>query len=114
MSIKRICLTPTASETYGPDYNITVDLYLSDNGVPTDRMTAFGVRGSLKKDSENEPFLLFTDGSGDFGSGWDDDDRDFHFNLRGKGRAVFVGELFTFDGTDEPITYRVTEVVDLQ
>ena len=113
MTIRRICLTPTDSETYTPDYNITVDLNLADSGVPTNRMTAFGVRGGLAESAENiEPFLLFTDGSGDFGSGWEEE-RDFHFNLRGTGRAVTIGELFTFIYGGEEITYRVTQVIDL-
>lgn len=111
MPIQRICLTPIG--TYGPDYNITVDLYLSESGVPTDRMTAFGVRGSLREDSENEPFLLFRDGSGDFGSGWEDE-RDFQLNLRGNGRAVRINELFTFESAGEQITYRVTQIIELQ
>jgi len=114
MNVKRVCLTPTDSETFGPDYNITVDLELLGSGVPTSRMTAFGARGGLAKSSGNiEPFLLFPDGSGDFGSGWEEE-RDFHFNVRGMGRAITVGELFTFQSDNEEITYRVTQVTDIR
>ncbi len=114
MTIKRICLTPTDSSTYGPDYKIAVDLDLLDNGVPSGRLTAIGVRGGLAKDSENiEPFLLFADGSGDFGSGWEEE-RDFHLNLLGMGRAVTAQEVFTFKNDEDEITYRVTQVIDLK
>lgn len=114
MTIRRICLTPTDSENYDPEYNITVDLDLLDSGVPTNRMTAFGVRGGLSQNATNiEPFLLFADGSGDFGSGWEEE-RDFHFNLRGTGRAVMIGELFTYKCGGEEITYRVTQVINLE
>jgi hypothetical protein len=113
MTIKRICLTPTDPKNYDKDYNITVDLNLSETGIPTERSTALGVRGSLKKDSNNETFLFFKDGWGDFGSGFEEG-RDFHLNLRGAGRSVAVGEFFTYKDDSEEITYKVTQVINLQ
>lgn len=114
MAIKRICLIPTDTETYDSNYNIAVDLNLLENGVPTRQMTAFGAMGGLAENSENiEPFLLFADGTGDFGSGWEEE-RDFRFNLRGTDRAVTVGEFFTYKNGEEEITYRVTQIIDIQ
>jgi len=115
MPMKRICMVPTDTENYDSGYNITVDAFLTEEGVPTDRMTAFGARGGIAKNSENiEPFLLFKDGSLDFGTDWDVEDRDFHLNMRGQGRAIREGELFTFTGPGEEIIYRVKQMVDLQ
>lgn len=115
MAIKRICLQPTDAEKYDPDYNITVDLFLTEDGTPTTKMTVFGVMGGMAQESENiQPFLLFKDGSADFGTDWDDEDRDCHFNLRENGRVVAVGELFTFDLSGDEIIYRVTKIVDPQ
>ena len=64
MSIKRICMVPTDVENYDRSWNITVDLFLDDAGVSTDRMTAFGARGGIAPTSDEvEPFLLFNDGT---------------------------------------------------
>lgn len=115
MAMKRICLQPTDAEYYDADYNITVDLFLTEDGIPTTKMTAFGVMGGMAQDSQNiQPFLLFKDGSVDFGTDWDDEDRNCTFNLRDNGRAIAAGELFTFNLSGDEITYRVTQLVDLQ
>lgn len=114
MHLKRVLLTPTDTMNHGPDSNITVDLILSDDGVPIGQHETFGMRsGRVGNEALNvEPFVLFDDGSGDYGSGWEEE-RDFHFNLRGAGRAVVLGEYFTYTFGELNITYRVTEVVDL-
>lgn len=115
MTMKRICLQPTDSENYDPDYNITVDIFLTEDGMPTTKMTAFGVMGGMAQDSQNiQPFLLFKDGTADFGTDWEDEYRDCRFNLRENGRAVAPGELFTFTLNGDEITYRVTQLVNLQ
>lgn len=69
MPMKRICLVPTDPENHDATWNITVDLFLNESGVPTDQMTAFGARVGVSPSSkEIGPFLLFTDGSLDFGT----------------------------------------------
>lgn len=115
MPMKRICMVPTDTEDYDHTWNITVDLFLDDNGVSTDRMTAFGARGGIAPSSvEIEPFLLFKDGTLDFGTEYDDEHQNCHLNLRGLGRVVKQNELFTFKDYDEEVTYRVTQVIELQ
>lgn len=115
MTMKRICLQPTDAENYDPGYNITVDLFLAEDGIPTTKMTAFGVMGGMAQDSHDiQPFLLFKDGSADFGTDWDDEERNCLFNLRGNGRVIATGELFTFNLSGEEITYRVSQLIDVQ
>lgn len=115
MPMKRICMVPTDAENYDRTWNITVDLFLDEAGVSTDRMTAFGARGGIAPSSDEiEPFLLFKDGTLDFGTDHDDEYQNCHLNLRGSGRPVQQNELFTFRGHDEELTYRVTQVIELQ
>jgi hypothetical protein len=114
MPIKRICLEP-ALKKYDSAWNITVDLFLNENGTSTDKMTAFGARGGVSPSAEEiEPFLLFTDGTLEFGTGWDEEQHDCHLNLRGEGKVIKAHEYFTYSGEGEEITYRVTQVVDLK
>ncbi|WP_417599340.1 hypothetical protein [Pararhodobacter oceanensis] len=115
MPMKRICMVPTDAEKYDRTWNITVDLFLDDAGVSTDRMTAFGARGGMAPFSGGiEPFLLFKDGTLDFGTDHDDEYRNCHLNLRGSRRVVQQNELFTFKGHDEELTYRVQQAIELQ
>ena len=115
MPMKRICLVPTDTKNYDRTWNITVDLFLDENGVSTDRMTAFGARGGIAPSSvEIEPFLLFKDGTLDFGTDHDDEYQNCRLNLRGVGRIVKQNEFFTFKGHDEEVTYVVKQVIELQ
>lgn len=118
MISKRVCLVPVGKEYDATDrrlYKISVDLVLDDAGVPSGKMTAFGLRGGLAEDAEIvQPFILFKNGSVDFGDEWDEEYRDATFNIRGQGREVFEGEVFTLKTSDEgEVTYRVTQVVPL-
>ena len=111
MPMMRVCLEPTDSD-YDAEWNITLDLTVSDEGQPSPRMTSFGVRGGLASTSSSiEPFLLFGDGTIDFGTGWEDDERELRTNLFG-GTAIRVGEYFTIGDGEEAVTYRVTRILD--
>lgn len=109
----RVCLVPTDAVNYGQDYNIAVDLVLDEDGLPSRAATAFGARGSLAPEAGKAPFLLFPNGDGDWGSDWEDG-RDFTLNIRGAGRRVRAGELFTYaDAAEGEIVYRVTKILPL-
>jgi len=119
MPMKRICLVP-ADKSYDKTWNITIDLFLDKDGVPTDKMTAFGARGGIAQSSDEiEPFLLYTKGILDFGTDFEDRDQNCKLNIRGSKRVVDVGELFTYEGplndnAEGELTYRVSQVVELQ
>lgn len=113
MPIKRVCLVPTNKNEYDEEWNIAVDLFLGEGNIPTDRMTSFGSMGGLTEQAMCiEPFLLYRDGKLDFGTNFEDADQNHKLNIRGSGRAVNVGELFTYTNSEEEITYRVTQIVD--
>jgi hypothetical protein len=113
MPMKRVVLQPTQDEDA---YNITVDLVLTDTGMATRRMVAFGVLGSLGENPEvAAPFLLRPDGSMDFGTGEYDDNADRDGRIeRMDQRAFTVGELFTISYEGEEYIYRVAQLLDHQ
>ena len=118
MISKRVCLSPLSREYDSEDrrlYKISVDLVLDEAGIPSPKMTAFGLRGGLAENSPIvQPFILFKDGSVDFGDEWDSEYREATFNLRGQGRKVVEGEVFTLCTPDEgEITYSVTQIIPL-
>ena len=111
MPIMRVCLE-TADSDYDAEWNITLDLMLSEDGRPSSRMTSFGVRGGMaKKSSCIEPFLLFADGRVDFGTDFNDDTRELKTNFF-SGKAIAVGEYFTVGDEEETVTYRVTKIIE--
>ena len=115
MPMKRVCAIPTQVHKNDTDYNLSLDLFLSDDGTPTRRMTTFGNLGSMAdKAGESEPFLLFTSGVIDFGSSYDDDAVRYTQSNILNGRQIVIGEHFnlTYEGVE--ITYRVTQILDMQ
>jgi|TARA_R100001369_G_scaffold91609_1_gene133407 hypothetical protein len=114
MPLKRVCLEPVDKAEYNDDeWKIALDLVLLDDGVPFHNWTTFGVRGGMAEDSACiEPFMLFKDGTIDFGT-------DFEENRTCKsnfltGRRFSRDELFTVTLEDgDEVTYRVTRIIDL-
>lgn len=110
MPIRRICLQPAQNEDA---YNVTIDIFVTDEGFATRQMVALGVLGGLREDAECvEPFLLRPDGAMDFGTVYDEDnDRDGRIERMAE-RPFVVGELFTISYEGEEYVYRVAQVVD--
>ena len=114
MPINRVCLEPLNQRDYpSAEWKLALDLVLVDDGHPIHAWTTYGVRGGLAEESSCiEPFLLFGDGTMDFGTDFDED-RTCETNFL-SGRRFGEGELFTVipQGGDE-ITYRVTRMIKL-
>ena len=119
MPVFRVCLEPALNhDNYGPAYNMSIDMILDDQGNPLPRMTFLGVMGGLAPNADGIcPFVLFADGTGDFGDGFDAPYRDFTFNIVGPDAVVQPNEFFTYVGVgedgEEIIVYRVVQMIPL-
>jgi hypothetical protein len=113
--MKRICAVPTHLFKGDAAYNVAIDLFLNEGGVPTKKMTAFGNFGTMANNmGETEPFLLHIDGTIDFGSSYDEDAVRFTKTTILNGRALVIGEDFNLTYEGRELTYRITRIEDLQ
>ena len=100
---------PAVSSADWENCSITVDLVLEANGKARPNLAYFGVWGAIGS-PDPMPFLLNRNGSIDFGSGFEDNERYARTNLLDK--VLETGEYFTFLKEGE-ITLRLLKISDL-
>ena len=93
------------------DNQITVDLAINRmTRLPVGKHPVFGIYGSPLR-AEVYPFILQVDGTLDYGgNAGTGSDRFDSLNLLD--RKVAIGELCTYESTQEEVCYRVESVVD--
>ena len=92
---------------------MTFDLPLTADSYPVLKGLVFGARGGLNENSQTLwPFILRPNGIIDYGSDWEDNEREAATNLL-SGRAFIIDELFTISQDGDDVTYRVAKVLTL-
>ena len=106
----RLHAKPAVSSADWENCSFTLDIILDHELRIRTRLAYFGIWGAIGSD-DPRPFVLTSDGSIDFGGGFEGDDRFASTNLLTK--IIRVDEYFTFIKEDEELTLRIAKVTDL-
>ena len=106
----RLHAQPAVSSSDRENCSITLDIILDRDRRSRPKLAYFGIWGAIGSD-DPMPFVLSKDGSIDFGSGFENDERFAKTNLLNK--VIQTDEYFTFVKGDEELTLRIVKITDL-